>query len=356
MSRMSRVATGGRPKAVWPNATTVVVGVVGFPVRHSLSPLLHNCAFGVMGLDWSYVAFEVPPKSLERAISGAQSLGLRGLSVTMPHKDAAARLAVRRSVTVRRLGAANTLVFEPKGVFAESTDGDGLLADLREGAHFDPDGRHCAVIGAGGAGRAAVLALAEAGAESIVIVNRSRPAAWRSAALAPRVARVGRPDELIDMDLVVQATPASMSGVDRDGAAPSPRPSTAPSPAPSEEDPAHGEEDPEHGDDATASIAGVDPSRFGPGQLVVDLVYDPLLTPFLLEARRKGASVRNGLGMLVHQAARQIEIWTGAEPPVSDMWAVVGGDDSEAVVPIASEPIASEPIVAEPIVSGPAEL
>jgi shikimate dehydrogenase len=303
-----------------------VVGVVGFPVRHSLSPLLHNCAFGVLGLDWSYVAFEVPPRSLESAVSGARSLGLRGLSVTMPHKDAAARLAARRSMTVRRLGAANTLVFEPKGVFAESTDGEGLLDDLREGARFDPDGRHCAVIGAGGAGRAAVLALAEAGAESIVIVNRSRPAAWRSAALAPNVARVGRPDELIDMDLVVQATPASMSGVGLNGAAPG-----------------RFLEAPERGDDVSAAIAGVDPLRFGSGQLVVDLVYDPPLTPFLLEARRKGANVRNGLGMLVHQAARQIEIWTGAEPPVSDMWAVVGGDASGALGPVASEPIAAGP-------------
>jgi len=294
-----------------------------------------------MGIDWSYVGFEVPPRSLERAVAGAESLGLRGLSVTMPHKDAAARLAVRRSMTVRRLGAANTLVFEPRGVFAESTDGDGLLDDLREGALFDPDGRHCAVIGAGGAGRAVVLALAEAGAESIVIVNRSRPAAWRSAALAPKVARVGRPDELIDVDLVVQATPASMSGVEENGGGALPSAAGA----------VLGDGDATPGEDASATIAGVDPSRFGAGQLVVDLVYDPPLTPFLLEARRKGSTVRNGLGMLVHQAARQIQIWTGEEPPVTDMWAVVGVDDAAALGPIASGPVASEPVASEPIVS-----
>jgi len=317
---------------VWPTAATEVVGVIGFPVRHSLSPLLHNCAFDVMDLDWSYLAFEVSPRLFGQAVSGAESLGFRGLSVTMPHKDAAARLAVRRSVTVRHLGAANTLIFEPRGVFAESTDGDGLLDDLRKGALFDPDGRHCAVIGAGGAARAAVLALAGAGAKEIVIVNRSRPSAWRSAALAPKVARVGRPDELIGMDLVVQATPASMSGVDRTGdevvpvgAAMSRRDA-----APANFDAVTGDESAVPGEEVSAVIAGVDPARFGAGQLVVDLIYDPALTPFLLEARRHGAAVRNGLGMLVHQAARQIQLWTGAEAPVSAMWAVVGGDASEA--------------------------
>ncbi len=124
------------------------------------------------------------------------------------------------------------------------------------------------------------------------------------------------------MDLVVQATPASMSGVERNG---------VPA-APSGEGTAHGREGPGPGDDASASIAGVDPSRFGPGQLVVDLVYDPALTPFLIAARRKGATVRNGLGMLVHQAARQIRIWTGEEPPVSDMWGAVA--DQSAFGPI----------------------
>ena len=163
-----------------------------------------------MGLDWSYLAFEVRPGSLDRAVAGAAALGLRGVSVTMPHKEAAARLATRRSRQVRRLGAANTLTFDAGAILAESCDGAGLLDDLREGAGFDPAGRRCGVIGAGGAGRAAVLALAEAGAREIVVVNRSVAPAWRSAALAPKVVRVGRPQDLRGMDLVVQATPVAM--------------------------------------------------------------------------------------------------------------------------------------------------
>jgi len=309
MSLFAEMPAGTRPMAAWPTSRTTVVGVMGFPVRHSLSPLLHNAAFGVMGLDWSYVAFEVPPGSLEGAVAGAAMLGLRGLSVTMPHKDAASRLAGRRSSRVRRLGAANTLVFEDGAVFAENSDGDGLLDDLREGARFDPAGRRCGVIGAGGAGRAAVLALAEAGAEQIIIVNRTVTPAWRSAALAPKVARVGRPVELCDLDLIVQATPVAMTSQDH-----------------SKEPPAV--DAPIEG--ASAAVAGVDPSRFGAGQLVVDLVYDPPLTPFLLEARRQGATTRNGLGMLVHQAAHQIRLWTGSQPPLGVMWAVVGGDELRA--------------------------
>jgi hypothetical protein len=104
--RQVEIPAGVRPKALWPSPRTLVAGVVGFPVRHSLSPRLQNAAFGAMGLDWCYLAFEVPPGSLERAVSGAAALGLRGLSVTMPHKDAAARLATRHSRQVRRLGAA----------------------------------------------------------------------------------------------------------------------------------------------------------------------------------------------------------------------------------------------------------
>jgi shikimate dehydrogenase len=147
-----------------------------------------------------------------------------------------------------------------------------------------------------------------------LIVNRTPTPAWRSAALAPKVARVGRSSEMSGMDLVVQATSAAMTG--RSGT-----------------DVATGRPDKTGALGAEAAavvVAGVDPSRFGAGQLVVDIVYDPPLTPFLREAREHGATVRNGLGMLVHQAAHQIRLWTGIEPPLGVMWAVVGGDGTQA--------------------------
>ena len=315
MSEFAEMPAPARPLSPWPAATTTVVGVVGLPVRHSLSPRLHNAAFAAMGLDWSYLAFEVSLGSLERAVAGATALGLRGLSVTMPHKDGAARLATRRSPQVRRLGAANTLSFDAGAIVAESYDGAGLLDDLQQGVGFDPTGRRCGVVGAGGAGRAAVLALAEAGAEEIVIVNRTVAPAWRAAALAPKVVRVGRPEELRGMDLIVQATPVAMVRPGQGGEVERGEPG----------DPG------ETGEDASAVVAGVDPSWFGAGQLVVDLVYDPPLTPFLAASQAQGATVRNGLGMLVYQAARQIRLWTGAEPPREVMWAAVGGDNRRAV-------------------------
>ena len=360
MSQFAEIPATSRPMVAWPTSSTAFAGVIGFPIRHSLSPLLQNAAFAAMGLDWSYMAFEVPPGSLDRAVAGAAALGFRGLSVTTPHKDAAARLATRRSRQVRRLGAANTLIFGAGTILAESCDGAGLLDDLREGVGFDPAGKRCGVIGAGGAARAAVLALAEAGAHEIVIVNRTVAAAWRSVALAPNVVRVGRPDDLRRMDLVIQATPVAMASGGLVGATPAGRakraepavlteravptePAKRAGPAKRAEraEPAEPAEPAQlmgpaglaevgSGAEDSAIIAGVDPSWFGAGQLIVDLVYDPPLTPFLLEARRQGAAVRSGLGMLVYQAARQIRLWTGEEPPLSVMWAVVGGAGSPA--------------------------
>jgi shikimate dehydrogenase len=322
MNELADASDISRPRVTWPDASTKSAGLVGSPVSHSLSPTLHNAAFRAMGLDWCYLAFEVQAGALDKAVAGALALGLRGLSVTMPHKDAAARLANRHSRQVRRLGAANTLVFEAGTVLAENYDGEGLLDDLKQGAGFDPVGRRCGVIGAGGAGRAAVLALADGGAREIVIVNRSTAPAWRSAALAPKVARVGRAEEIRGMDLVIQATPVEMAHDAPDV----------------EAEPANGQvlvTSSFPGDGGACveaefhAIDGVEPSWFSHGQLVVDLVYDPPLTPFLIEASRGGAAVRNGMGMLVHQAARQIKAWTGAEPPLQVMWEAVGPGRSD---------------------------
>ena len=153
---------GGR-RSPGPALRTELVGVIGDPVRHSLSPVLHNAAFAALGLDWAYVAFPVARTDVAVALAGARALGMRGLSVTMPHKEAVARAADQRSRAVERLGAANTVVVRSGIAVAETTDGAGLLDDLRENAGFDATGRTCAVVGAGGAARAVVLALAEAG-------------------------------------------------------------------------------------------------------------------------------------------------------------------------------------------------
>ena len=283
---MSGSLAAGAPG--WPSGTSVVVGVIGDPVRHSLSPVLHNAAFAALDLDWVSVAFLVSPASLDAALAGARALGLRGLSVTMPHKEAVAAKVDRTSVAAARLGAVNCVVVEPDGLVGENTDGQGFVAALRRGTGFDPSGRRCLVAGAGGAARAVVLALAEAGASDVVVVGRSPVRVADAASLAGRVGRAGEPSEAADAALVVNATPLGMAGTTQAGALPP-----------------------------------IDPAILGPGQVVVDLVYAPRPTRWLELAHRRGAEVLDGLGMLVHQAALQIELWSGHHAPVEAMWRAV---------------------------------
>jgi shikimate dehydrogenase len=276
-----------------PGGLTKVAGVIGDPVTHSLSPLLHNAAYAALGLDWVYVALPVAPGAVAAAIAGAHALGLRGLSVTMPHKEAAAAACSRVRAPVARLGAANTVVFGAEGSVADSTDGAGLIDDLAD-AGFDGAGKRCVVLGAGGAARAAVLALAEAGAASVGVVNRTPARAEQAAQLAGAVGRVADIEACREADLVVNATPLGMPGVaSPDGTA--------------EQDSAPG-----------LASAGL---LLAAGQLAYDMVYVPARTAFLIDAEEHGAAIRGGLGMLVHQAARQFRLFTGVDAPIEAMWA-----------------------------------
>lgn len=269
---------------------TVVVGVIGYPVAHSLSPTLHNAAFAALGLDWVSCAFPVPAGRAAAALGDARALGIRGLSVTMPHKEDVAACVARLTPAAARLHAVNCVADEAGAWLGDNTDGQGLVAALARGARFDPGGRRCLVVGAGGAARAVVSALADAGAAEVVVVNRTAARAEVAAALAGPAGRVGSAHEAAAMDLVVNATPAGMADVaDGPGGWP------------------------------------VDPGLLGPAQVVVDLVYHPARTPWLEAAAARGAVTMNGLGMLVHQAALQIVRWTGREAPVEAMWAAVGG-------------------------------
>jgi shikimate dehydrogenase len=276
----------------WPAGTTRVAAVIGDPVRHSLSPVIHNAAFEATGLDWVFVAFEVPVGAGAGAVGAMRTLGLAGLAVTMPHKSDVARAVDRLTPVAARLGAVNTVAWAGRELVGDSTDGPGFLDALRVDEGFDPAGRRCLVVGAGGAARAVILALAEAGAAEIVVANRTRSRAELAVAVAPDVARLGSPDAAAEADLVVNATPLGMGG---DESLP------------------------------------VDPARLGPGQVVVDLVYHPLVTPLLSAARARGAVAVGGLGMLVHQAAHQFRRWTGEDPPLGAMSAaalaaLAGGD------------------------------
>jgi shikimate dehydrogenase len=314
------------PESVRVSAATTVVGVIGDPVDHSLSPLLHNTAFVEMGLDWVSVGFPVAAGQAPGALSGMRALGIAGLSVTMPHKDEVAMLVDRTTPVAARLAAVNCVTLVSGELVGSNTDGEGFVAALRHGDGFEPRGKKCLVVGAGGAARAVILALAEAGATDVIVVNRTESRANAAAALAGPVGRVGHPEEAATVDLVVNATPTGMglplAPVQREG-----RGSGAKAGAGAGvgvgagvgADPGAGPgADP--GADAGNDAFPVDPEYLLPGQVVVDLVYHPATTPWLRAARARGAVTHNGLGMLVHQAAVQLRSWTGEEPPVAAMW------------------------------------
>ncbi|MEW6473268.1 MAG: shikimate dehydrogenase [Actinomycetota bacterium] len=271
----------GRPPL---SGHTRVVGVIGDPVTHSLSPTLHNAAFAALGLDWVYVAFPVPRGRGAEAVAAVSALGLVGLNVTMPHKEDVAGACDELTADAAALRSVNTVVGRPDGrTLGDSTDGPGFLDALTEEG-IDVAGQPVLVLGAGGAARAVILALGRAGAS--VTVAARRPEAAESAVSLVSGARA-IPFGAVDpspYSLVVNATPLGMSGGD---------------PLP------------------------VDPEALHSRQAVVDLVYHPADTPLLTAARAKGAPAINGLGMLLHQAARSFSLWTGQAAPLDAMRAAV---------------------------------
>jgi shikimate dehydrogenase len=209
-------------------------------------------------------------------------LGIDAYSVTMPHKEAVAAAVDRLTDDARVLGAVNCVTRDGDRLTGHNTDGPGFVRAMPDEPGLDPSGRHCVVVGAGGAARAVVLALARAGAAEIAVVNRTPARGESAAALAGSAGRLGTEADLTTADLVVDATPAGMAGH---------RP------------------------------LAFDPARLGPATVVADLVYHPAATPLLAAARDRGLVAVNGLGMLVHQAAIQFEVTTGLQAPLETMTA-----------------------------------
>ena len=264
------------------HGATRTVGVIGWPVTHSLSPTIHNSAFIAMDMDWVYVPMPVAPGTLPAAMDGLRALGFAGANVTMPHKTEAAELADARSDDATRLEAVNTLVAGPDGLMGHNTDAPGFDRFLRRDAGFDPDGRTALVYGAGGAARACALALAGGGLVRLEVALRDpQRARGLERALEDLDTEVAVVDferaTSADVDLVVNATPLGI----------------------------HGEELPL--------------PALHPDIVVVDLLYRPSSTPLLVTARAAGAVALGGLGLLLHQAALSFELWTGTAPPLEVM-------------------------------------
>lgn len=261
---------------------TSVAAVVGDPVTHSLSPVIHNAAFAAAAMDWAYVALPLAGGDLDAvaaALRAGWTLGLRGVSVTMPHKAAAALAAVERSKLVDEVGAANTLVRGETGWRAENTDVGGFRTFLVRDLGVDVSGRRCAIVGAGGAAGAVAVALRESGAAEVLVWNRTRSRADEVVLLAGTSARaVAGLGDLEGCHVVVGCVPAAAL-------------------------------------DAAAFAA----IPFAPGATVVDLAYAPPHTPLMEAATAAGVAAHNGIGLLVNQAALQFELWTGRPAPLDVM-------------------------------------
>lgn len=270
-------------------AATLVAGVVGAPVRHSLSPLIHNAWLGASEVDGVYVAFGPPAGGFVAFCEGLRGGAIRGLNVTAPFKEQALALADEPTARALAAGSANLLLFEPDGrILADSTDGRGLLqAFANQSPGFNPAAGAAVILGAGGAARAAAAAFVEAGAPKVILVNRTLARAEATAeALGPSVsAMAGDPAEraLTCANALINATPAGLGG--------------SPGPA-------------------------VDLAALPSTAVVMDMIYRPLRTGLLEEAAARGCRTVDGLAMLIGQAAPSFEALFGRPPPAIDVRAL----------------------------------
>lgn len=251
-------------------------------MAHSLSPAIHNAAFASTGIDCTYGAVRVAVGEVPAAVRRMRDERWLGMSVTMPHKESVVDELDGVTDIAGRLGAVNCVYWADDRLVGDNTDGAGVVWALTSHLGLGDVRRRVAVLGAGGAARACVAALAAAGATEIVIVNRTPARAEAAALLAPGVARVGAPADVEGVDVVINATPVGM------------------------------------GDTASADDGAVRHVP-GPGVVAMDLIYHPAETAWLAACRRNGATVANGVPMLVGQAAAAFERWTGVEAPIGAM-------------------------------------
>lgn len=258
--------------------------VMGYPIAHSRSPLIHGYWLRTLGIPGDYVREEVRPEAFPDFVAELRARGYVGGNCTVPHKEAAYRLAEVTTDRARTMGAVNTLWFESGRLHGDNTDGAGFLAHLSATQPDWPGVTETAlVLGAGGAARGIVSALLEAGVPRVVLANRTLARAEALQALfGPKVTAVGwesLPASLPQADLLINTTSLGMQG-------------------------------------QPALDIALD--RLRPSAIVADIVYVPLVTPLLAQARARGHRTTDGLGMLLHQAVPGFEHWFGRRPQVTD--------------------------------------
>ena len=266
---------------------TRILGIIGWPVEHSLSPLMQNAALAAARLEYVYVPFAVMPEHLADAVEGLRALNVAGFNVTIPHKTSIIPLLDEIAPEAALIGAVNTVKREGGRLVGYNTDSTGFLTSVRRDLSFNPRGARILVIGAGGAARAGVAALCSAGAASITIANRNME---RASLLMQRIRPhypgtifssvpldvLSSPDAFGPIDLLVNTTSVGMKGT---------------------------------------SFQGLDLSQMGNSLCIYDMVYAPAETALLGQATGRGLKCANGIGMLVAQGEEAFRIWTGTAPP-----------------------------------------
>lgn len=261
-----------------------VLGIIGHPIAHTLSPLMHNFAAKKLGLPFTYVAFDVVTKEdVGPAVEGLRALGVRGFNVTVPHKIRVMEFVICDEES-ERIGAVNTVINRDGVLHGTNTDGIGFLRSLQKKG-FNPKGKKAVIIGAGGSSRAIGVSLLRKGVKSLAVINRSKQ---NGATLVDTLSHFGNVNliqtseavrahsAVLEADLVVQCTSLGMKKGD-------PMPVSSP--------------------------------VFRKGQLVYDIIYAPVETRFLAAARKAGADTMNGLAMLVYQGSESFRFWTGKKFP-----------------------------------------
>ncbi len=274
------------------NGATELLGVIGHPISHSFSPVMHNAALRHLGLNHIYVPMEINPVNLEKAIQGLTALGFKGVNVTLPFKEAVIPYLNKLSTRASTVGSVNTIVVHPDGkTSGYNTDGQGFSLALKEDLNFKCEGKRVLILGAGGACRAVAMEAALSGAGQIIIAGRTLQ---KAQALIERVRQyfpstqssfidIKHPElqkQVQECDLLVNATSLGMKP----------------------EDPML-----------------IDPSWLSAKTHIYDLIYNPLETPLLREARKRGCPAANGLTMLIGQGAASFYIWLDIKPPLDIM-------------------------------------
>lgn len=271
------------------DGSTKIYGIFGYPIKHTLSPLMHNAAFESLNLNAAYLPFEVRPEELKRAVESIRALGICGLNITIPHKERIIPFLDELSPEAESIGAVNTIVVGNRRLTGYNTDGIGFMVALRKDLEISPKGKDIFILGAGGAARAISFVLAKEGVNSIILFDLIKS---RTQGLAKDL-RKNFPQCLVkaiyspidhltlsNINILINATPVGMN-----------------------------KDDP----------LVFDPKLLHSKLIVCDLIYNPLETKLLSIAKRKCLKTMNGIGMLLYQGALSFQLWTGRRAPIEVM-------------------------------------